>query len=797
MEEIKKKIQSLRDSWEKIKVLLAIGAPDYKDNLGYFHKKRPHNPQDFIKGMIHHIDALISDIENCELNPARLKANADCIIQEISQMLKTKVSNALSPPREEMTKNARDILKFASDAVNNEFNHEFNSLCTYTLEKFLNDQNLPEESIKSIKLKMIAYGYESDDLVSLYQALEYQGRLFLNCLYRAIKKSGVEEEKARLCLSPLVKSLETIEAYSTSYAHFVWVGAKPGNFAELLGVRSLKAAYPGQKIFFWVLNDYVEDYREELKRLGLDDVYVVSIENYAQKTEYHFDSGKTLDEEIEFFKALSAKKMAEAEKLTIESEKQLKKIDAIRDRVTIVDHVKPLIQLFEGGHICDVDLVFSPDDSKTQTFTLPNYSKWLFPLVMPRCPGADVWYFYCQRALRWDGNRQNYAAYEDDNVLKSDISFREQHLTHYNQTAHDIYSKRGNDPINGSFPKYLGDAICEIAGKFIHHEQTENEKIQMASIRRLNEYHHAQFGVDSSIGTQHKSAKYRLDIDDYRFCVLSLATITPIVKYYGQSYIPSAERNVATDLSSPLHVHLLTIDNKTNFENVLSQRQKFARLDIAHWFNASVREFMGFQFKQPNPLMLHKVTLLHLSLIVRPDLTDIIINHIPLGKLAAVLEHTAFVPSQLLLSGTDELSQPVSALSLAEICMAFNETIHYEITPEHKKCYEETKTSIINATVLVKIYKELPAEIQKQLAEQNNTVAEKLAHIIDWLNENKNSPSARFFNDPSIADKVSNCVEKLGIQKPADGKWTIECLRNQLIDRSAPKPIAGLQSPLL
>lgn len=256
---------------------------------------------------------------------------------------------------------------------------------------------------------------------------------------------------------------------------------------------------------------------------------------------------------------------------------------------------------------------------------------------------------------------------------------------------------------------------------------------------------------------------------------MTLPDVSSIVKYYGQSYVPGDKKRV-DELTSPLHVQLLTIRDKEVFITVLSQRRRFASFDVAARFNAQVVEVIFPSYKRPAPLGLDKVTLLHLSLIVRPDLTSIIIDQIPLEKIESVLDGLASIPSKLFSADADNSSEAHDALSLVEKCRQFEKTEHYRFVPELAALYDQAKKAILDAKLVAQIYKVLPEDIQNQLSEQQGTIRDRLNRIVDWLNGENLSAGTSFFKPASTAE-VQKTLSALKLQIDPDEKWSVETLK--------------------
>lgn len=645
-----------------------------------------------------------------------------------------------------------------------------NSLHEKSLQDFLSevDQLNPHQE-NIIRFLKEERGYADDELSNLYGLISKQGRLFVSCLLSACNHAGVSD--AVTVLQSLAEKLKIIETYSASYAHFIWVGPPSASLNELLGVRSLKEAKKDQEIYFWVLDEHVVAYQDAIKKLGLSHVHVVSIEGYAKKTGYQFGKGESesLVAQIEYFKRLADKKMKEASQLTDQAAKQLKIIDAIRDRVTIVDHVKPLIPLFEGGHVCDVDLTFVSAADESKATSLPDFAKWAFPVMGGWSP--DVWYFYCQRTVNWDGITQRYLG--DMLADDKDRHDRDTQLNNYNQLARKAYQERGDKPLDGAFPVVLGNAICKIAGE-LPVPCTKKDSEHLENMLNLNDYYHAEDGHHCLYIGYFVHTRYGLKVDSLRMSLLTLPADIKTVKYYGQSYVPS-KANEGQKPAPPIHVHLLTIKDKVTFSSVLSQRLRFTNLDIATRFNVLVEEMTLYNTKPP--IEVKDATMLHLALLIRPDLFPIILNEVPFEKMSGVMSMEAKIPGAIFDSRFEPQAHTI--LSLTEKLQV---TTGYRDISQIRVLMDDAKKNIENAQIALWIYEVLPRECKEEMLKYK-TIEAKLNFIIDCINE-RPLLNHNFFPPPltPFADEIKGVLVKLGVIKVgSDEVVTIEKLKDHIL----------------
>jgi hypothetical protein len=244
-------------------------------------------------------------------------------------------------------------------------------------------------------------GYEKDLNTSIRELMFFSPRLLLNSLYECLIQSGTPENKAGDILKRLANQATAIENESNAIAHFIWVGPPTQNGNELLGTKSLSKQKANQPIKLWVLEEHVEAYKERLK--NLKNVTIVSIENYAKKINISFDATEevTLHSQIQKLKGSAEEKM----RGKLDADKRR----GVRDRVSIVDYLKSVIPLYEGGWIFDADIMFLNSDQ--ELLTKPD--KWIFPSISSgNRISRDVWFFYRDKVMDWNINKMGGGAFK-------------------------------------------------------------------------------------------------------------------------------------------------------------------------------------------------------------------------------------------------------------------------------------------------------------------------------------------------------------------------------------------------
>ena len=248
--------------------------------------------------------------------------------------------------------------------------------------------------------KLVQRGYSEVDLnMTIQEHIKSSPFLLLNSLYETMIALKINDTKEKL---------KPIESLTTEYesktpdavAHFIWVGKPRDDYKDTLGIRTLIQNKPRQEIRFWVLNEYANSYRKTFEKQL--NIKIISIENYAKKINITFDTaGKvSLYSQIDHY-VKRAKKML-TPNITAVAQKLV-----IRDRVTVVDYIKTTIPLYEGGFVFDADTIFL----KSSTANLSKNKKWLFPIEAEMASGSDVWFYYCNREMNWDFDKNHGKAF--------------------------------------------------------------------------------------------------------------------------------------------------------------------------------------------------------------------------------------------------------------------------------------------------------------------------------------------------------------------------------------------------
>lgn len=298
-----------------------------------------------------------------------------------------------------------------------------------------------ESNLSSYSSQVVAWlqhhGYSKETLENdLMSFIEFSPRLLLNSFYEALLHSDFQEEEkageepssrslsvsseqAITLLSPLVALSNEFESSrnNVAFAHFIWVGPPTDTEKELIGVNSLLKTRPDQPIRFWVLEEHKAAY--EKKFHDKKNVIICAIEEYAKKINISFDKDEkiTLHSQIEFLRNRADRTFARLSNENIDTfidegglYKNSRKT-AIRDRVSIVDYIKTVIPLYEGGWIFDADIIFLSDDHSIK----PNLSlnpTWIFPQYQGRQSG-DVWFFYACRELNWNVDKSKAGTFKE------------------------------------------------------------------------------------------------------------------------------------------------------------------------------------------------------------------------------------------------------------------------------------------------------------------------------------------------------------------------------------------------
>jgi hypothetical protein len=267
-----------------------------------------------------------------------------------------------------------------------------------------------KEIIDRLKMR----GYSDHDLSekSLGDLIEYSPRLFLNCLCESISPDNAFSSEVKHDLQNLIfLASETEEKLiERPRAHFIWAGRPKPDNQELLGVFSLHESLPDQKIWFWVLEPHVLHYKNLFTSFSLSNVTVISIENYTKKMDLTFPDGDKLVEIISWYVDF-------AERILEQSQAEIPR--AVRALVTVVDYIKTLIPLYEGGWIFDTNIVFLSKTISERNNYLPSPVFWVFPegLPQPRVTSfRDVYFIFCNRVFSWDVSKSNYTGCFSNNA---------------------------------------------------------------------------------------------------------------------------------------------------------------------------------------------------------------------------------------------------------------------------------------------------------------------------------------------------------------------------------------------
>lgn len=630
-------------------------------------------------------------------------------LKNCEQSLSLRIVDDVSKDLLEMIASIEDALQEIKETYAVVYTDACKPLKHLSLADWLADQNVTAEAVNNILSYLNTLEYTENNLANLYQCLSSHGRLFLNCMKRAFEQNNLNVE----ILQELSNALNVIEIVSSPPAHFIWVGPPSKNENELLGVRSLCKTMSQQTKYFWVLDEHVAAYEKRFEALGLKNIEVVSIENYAKKIDLKFgkDKDSTLLQEIAFFKKIAQDNVERA--LTFQegsSERKLAMTHAIRDRVTIVDHVKPLIALFEGGYIFDVDLIVSSSET-----VLPELGRWTFPKMNGIT--HDVWFIFCHPSLDWKGNEARYL--EDKDIPDEIRTERNFYVMKYNERSRDIYVRHDSSDARAFFPSDLGDAICGIGNSIPSGFMDDAKRALNEDLDTVNDYHLIEQTRDKWNNSFKETTLCSMR-DANKSFVLSLPLDVHCVKYYGQSYIPTKE-SPEKFIPGGVNQALLFIKDAAIFQSALSARCQFANLNVAYVFDVNLQAKLSSDASHLI-IRLENVTLLHLALLARPDLFDLILNETALYQLPEILAQR--VESQ---DSDWQKKFGASTLDLSELASAL-----LKHTPADSPALEGMLAGCakkINELVIVsRIFQALPDEIKRQWKDKKN-----LSEILDVI----------------------------------------------------------------
>lgn len=576
---------------------------------------------------------------------------------------------------------------------------------------------------------MVSRGYTQEELSDIDTQLNTHGRLFLNSLYECInrvceEKKGKDHDAdvVKKFLTPLSDELKLIETSAPPAAHFIWVGPPRNDKSELLGIRSLKEVKPNQKINFWILKEHVAHYTNLLAILNISHVELISIEDYAEKIQLSFDEQetKTLLGQIIYFRDLADKKAKDIEikyknKNSNNEEKSREIADMIRDRVTVVDYIKTLIPLYEGGYVFDSDLTFlkRENDVSEQLLSLQN---WSFPLLEDG--NTDFWFFYCQKTLEWSRDKKNGGAFTVPPVSQSAVQpHKTKNLAsaalvqtkHSATTASSASASRSRRPLLNLNLPALGETMETSASnagttdtntpfdrtlhlKFYHEliirREFEPSAYQLTGLsdkeaniigtilsgNNINASFYVQFGLQArNSSTFFKCKAASVHKPEYNYGnftvvfrtgsvqVLKKPEMLPItiIKRYNDSH----RQFLSRDHIEALQLSILTIGSEQLFEATLKQRCQLINFSILGTFDVNFCKKTDASASRV--LTLKQQTMPHLSLLIRPDFFGIVFNLVPKEKIGELLAMQVNIPQGLFNNTDDQTTEPHTLLTLA------------------------------------------------------------------------------------------------------------------------------------
>lgn len=479
-------------------------------------------------------------------------------------------------------------------------------------------------------------GYEKDLDTSIRKLMVFSPRLLLNSLYESLIKSGMPDNQAADMLKPISDHATEIENEPHAPAHFIWVGPPSQNGRELLGTKSLSKTKPDQPIKLWVLEEHVNAYKEKLK--DLKNVTVASIEDYAKKINISFDESETvtLSSQIEKLKRSAEEKISRAS--------PEEKTKGIRDRVTIVDYMKSVIPLYEGGWVFDADVMFLDSDQSP----LSKPDKWLFPKIFDgRDYDRDVWFFYRDKAIDWKINKSAGGAFKAE--TRGEPAWQ---MLLYIYHLAVIYVDR--EPALNDLKKlqYYGDGILAMTGRsknaFVQTLETtlfKDQPLQNLASNWLKENNInnllAQKVVDISAPTSYQSQSgdlgFRLNYSLYHINATGPEGLNNfnLIKRMNQSYV--------TDNKVPMVFSYLSVEDKALFKNIVSIMNQ-CELCNELWIYASGSIPIGPGIRPP--IEIESLTALHISALMRPEFFSVLLDVIPEDVLHKLCHDKVNMPGQ-------------------------------------------------------------------------------------------------------------------------------------------------------
>lgn len=137
--------------------------------------------------------------------------------------------------------------------------------------------------IDQVKNTLRQRGYTDQDFSqSMRVHFKFCRYLILNVLLESLCLAGIEYETAVALLTSLDQENEQQNSDPREpinpLAHVMWIGPFTHNQSELIGIKSLSVVAPAQDIRFWVLDEYVDHYKNALK--DCKNITVVSVEAF-------------------------------------------------------------------------------------------------------------------------------------------------------------------------------------------------------------------------------------------------------------------------------------------------------------------------------------------------------------------------------------------------------------------------------------------------------------------------------------------------------------------------------------
>ena len=245
------------------------------------------------------------------------------------------------------------------------------------------------------------HGYNDSDMDQMLEHLvDRDGSLLL---HRLLLSSPLLTAQQKIGIQNTLSTILT-ELRCDPLAHIIWAGKPKEDGSETIGVLSLATNMPEQVIKFYVLDKHVDHYKEKFSTLPT--IQVVSIENYTLKLGITFSDGKTLTDAIKYH---------------FDKADSQDCFNPAREYVTVVDYVKNMAQIFEGGFIIDANVIIHSDGLKK--LPKPKEAVITPAYINQKTPQYDIWFFYSPRENCYPPGAPFQDSREDGTAFQSLCTF--------------------------------------------------------------------------------------------------------------------------------------------------------------------------------------------------------------------------------------------------------------------------------------------------------------------------------------------------------------------------------------